>query len=230
MDGDLFTEWVKELDRKFAAQDRKIALIVDNCPAHPTVDGLKAIELNFLPPNTTSKTQPMDQGVIRNLKAFHRNSIIKRYITSIDGGRSPTKVNMLEAMALLTAAWECVSPITLINCFRKAGISSESQARSQPDVDDLFKLLTAQLEEFQDRRESPIDFKFDGYVDADEDVVTSEAHLLTDSEIIARVTQAQLDATEHDDENEEDDVDREMSPPRRDQVRQVIEIFQSCCL
>ena len=143
MDGDLFTEWVKELDRKFAAQDRKIALIVDNCPAHPTVDGLKAIELNFLPPNTTSKTQPMDQGVIRNLKAFHRNSIIKRYITSIDGGRSPTKVNMLEAMALLTAAWECVSPITLINCFRKAGISSESQARSQPDVDDLFKLLAA---------------------------------------------------------------------------------------
>ena len=112
-------------------------------PCPPKVDGLKAIELIFLPPNTTSKTQPMDQGVIRSLKAFHGNWIIKRYITSIDGGRSPTKVNMLEAMALLTAAWEYVSPITLINCFRKAGISSESQARSQPDVDDLFKLLEA---------------------------------------------------------------------------------------
>ena len=143
MDGDLFADWVKEFDWKFAAQERKIALIVDNCPAHPIVDGLKTIELIFLPPNTTSKTQPMDQGVIRSLKAFHGNWIIKRYITSIDGGRSPTKVNMLEAMALLTAAWEYVSPITLINCFRKAGISSESQARSQPDVDDLFKLLEA---------------------------------------------------------------------------------------
>ena len=43
MNGDLFTEWVQELDRKYAAQDRKIALIVDNCPAHPKVDGLKAI-------------------------------------------------------------------------------------------------------------------------------------------------------------------------------------------
>ena len=64
-DGDLFTEWVKELDRKFAAQDRKIALIVVNCHAHPTVDGLKAIELIFLSPNTTTKTQPMDQGVIK---------------------------------------------------------------------------------------------------------------------------------------------------------------------
>ena len=231
MDGDLFTEWVKELDRIFAAQDRKIALIVGNCPANPIVDGLKAIELIFLPRNnTTSKTQPMDQVVIRSLKAFYRHSIIKSYITSIDGGRSPSKVNILEVMTLLTAAWECVSPITLVNCFRKAGINSESQAWSQTDDNDPFKLLTAQLEEFQDRCESPIDFTVDGYVYADEDIVSSEAHLLTDSEITARVTRTHLDATEHDDENEEDDVDREMSSSRRDQVRQAIEIIQSCCL
>ena len=234
MDGDLFTEWVKELDRKYAAQDRKIALIVDNCPAHPKVDvnsqSLNAIELIFLPPNTTSKTQPMDQGVIRSLKAFYRHSIIKRYITSIDGGRSPANVNMLEAITLLTVAWECVSPITLVNCFRKAGMSSVSQALSQSDDDDPFKLLAAQLEEFQGKCESSSDFTVDGYVDADEDVVTSEAHILTESEIIARVTQSQLDAAEHDDENEEDNVDREMLPPRRDQVRQAIAILQSCCL
>ena len=54
----------------------------------------------------------MDQGVNRSLKAFYLCSIIKGFITSIAGGRSPTKVNMLEAMTLLTAAWECVSPIT----------------------------------------------------------------------------------------------------------------------
>ena len=39
-------------------------MIVDNCPAHAEVSGLKAINLQFLPPNTTSCTQPMDQGVI----------------------------------------------------------------------------------------------------------------------------------------------------------------------
>ena len=43
-----------------------------------------------------------------------------------------------------------------------------------------------------------MDFTVDGYVDADEDVATSEAHLLTNSEIITRVTQTQPDATEHD--------------------------------
>ena len=168
----------------------------------------------------------MDEGVIRCLKAFYRHSIIKRYITGIDGGRSPTKVNMLEAMTLLTAGLEYVSPITLVNCFRNGGISSESQTRSQSDDDDLFKLFAAQLEEFHNRCESGVN----GYVDADEDDVTSEARLLTDSEIIARVTQMQLDVAEDDDENEEDDADWEISPPRRDQVRQAIDIPQSCCL
>ena len=118
----------------------------------------------------------------------------------------------------------------MANCFRKASISSASQALSQYDDNDLFKLLAAQLEEFQDRCESPIDFTVDGYVDPDEDAVTSEAHLLIDSEIIAQVTQTHLDAAEHDDENEENDVDWEISPPRRDQVHRAIEILQSCCL
>ena len=77
MDRDFFTEWVNELDQKFLAQERKIALIFDNCRANPIVDGLKAIELILLLPNTTSKTQqPMNQSVIRSLKAFYRHSII----------------------------------------------------------------------------------------------------------------------------------------------------------
>ena len=59
IDWDLFTKLMKEVDRKFTSQDRKIALIIDNCSAHPKVDGLKALELIFLPPNTKSKTQPM---------------------------------------------------------------------------------------------------------------------------------------------------------------------------
>ena len=64
MDGNLFTEWVGQLDNKFVAEGRKIALIINICPAHPRIDNLQAVELIFLPPNTTSKMQPMDQGTI----------------------------------------------------------------------------------------------------------------------------------------------------------------------
>ena len=44
--------------------DLFIALNVDNCPVHLDVNDLQVIELVFLTQNTTSHTQPMDQGVI----------------------------------------------------------------------------------------------------------------------------------------------------------------------
>ena len=40
MDSEIFTDWVKQLDRTFHAKSRKVALIVDNCAAHPHVPGL----------------------------------------------------------------------------------------------------------------------------------------------------------------------------------------------
>ena len=44
---------------------RKIIMVLGNCPAHLYVE-LENVELAFVPPNTTSKTQPMDAGVIYN--------------------------------------------------------------------------------------------------------------------------------------------------------------------
>lgn len=38
MNSSLFKEWLRELHRKFERGGRKIALIVDNCPAYPHVD------------------------------------------------------------------------------------------------------------------------------------------------------------------------------------------------
>ena len=64
MSGDLFEDWVHELDQKFAISKKKIALIMDNCTAHPHVENLKWVKLIFLPPNTISHSQPIDQGII----------------------------------------------------------------------------------------------------------------------------------------------------------------------
>ena len=64
MDSILFEEWFREVDRCFTKEGRKIVLLVDNCPVNPFIDNLVSTELMFLPPNTTSKFQPMDQDVI----------------------------------------------------------------------------------------------------------------------------------------------------------------------
>ena len=61
MDGVLFEEWVRNLNKKFESEKRKVALIIGNCPAHPIINNLSHIKLVFLPPNTTSVSQPMDQ-------------------------------------------------------------------------------------------------------------------------------------------------------------------------
>ena len=76
MNSELFEEWVREQDEKFENEGRKVALIIDNCPAHPVIENLKSITLYFLPPNTTSALQSMDQGVIWSLKSKYRTHII----------------------------------------------------------------------------------------------------------------------------------------------------------
>ena len=50
IDSDLFEEWFREQDRKFERQNQKVLLIVDNCPAHPDVGGLKVIDQCFCHP------------------------------------------------------------------------------------------------------------------------------------------------------------------------------------
>ncbi|XP_060579865.1 tigger transposable element-derived protein 4-like [Ruditapes philippinarum] len=83
---EIFTNWVKKFDRRILAQSRRVLLIVDNCPAHPEIAGLRSVKLVFLPPNTTSLTQPMDQGVIKNLKAHYRKQVIQQQLRAIETG------------------------------------------------------------------------------------------------------------------------------------------------
>ena len=126
MDSEILSDYVRKLDTKFDAQGRKIVLIIDNCPAHPNVDNLKAIQLAFLPPNTTSKTQPMDQEVIRALKAFYRTNVVRRQIKFVDEGKTTPKIDILQAMRMLVKSWDAISINTVKNSFRKAGISQET--------------------------------------------------------------------------------------------------------
>ena len=47
MDGVLFEEWVRELDRKFSSEERTAALVIDNCPAHPHIKNYKINQIVF---------------------------------------------------------------------------------------------------------------------------------------------------------------------------------------
>jgi len=52
-------------------ENRKILLLLDNAPVHNTDKVFSNIELYYLPLNSTSKIQPLDQGIIKAFKAHY---------------------------------------------------------------------------------------------------------------------------------------------------------------
>ena len=209
IDSALFEEWVRELDRKFVREGSKIALIVDNCPAHPHIEGLDTIQLVFLPPNTTSKTQPMDQGVIRSLKAHYRTLTVQLFICGVDNGQPLPKISILSAMNMLTAAWDKVSEITVQNCFKRVGISKESQECAMNDSDDPFKELDEELDNLRERAQNhaPPEVTTETVIECDDELLTADTELTSDSDILAEFRPS-------DDELEEDEVFIEEPPPK----------------
>ena len=125
MDNTLFEEWIRELDVKFQKENRKIALIIDNCPAHPTIADLSNVKLIFLSPNTTSVSQPMDQGVIKCLKAFYRRRLVNLMKKRLEQGQDVPNISILRALQRLVASWNDVTKTSIVNCFGKAKISAK---------------------------------------------------------------------------------------------------------
>lgn len=79
MTSELFFNWLRRFDRTIGQDEgRKVLLLIDNFSAHgtpETMPTLQNVRVKFLPPNTTSKVQPVDAGIIAWLKAkyWHRS-------------------------------------------------------------------------------------------------------------------------------------------------------------
>ena len=100
----LFEEWVSQFNRKMKRQNRNVILFVDNAPSHPKDKPLSNVKLVFLPANTTSTLQPLDQGIIANLKVNYR----KRLLRSVLAARLTRAKRSIRS----TSAFPCLMPFT----------------------------------------------------------------------------------------------------------------------
>ena len=67
----IFGHYLNRLDSIMRRANRQILLLADNATSHKpeeVINTLTNIKLHFLPPNTTSALQPLDQGIIYSLK------------------------------------------------------------------------------------------------------------------------------------------------------------------
>ena len=80
----IFEEWLNEWNSKLSKENRKIALIIDNCPSHTNLVQFSNIEISYLPVNSTAILQPMDQGIISLAKATYRRLLSEKLMNSIE--------------------------------------------------------------------------------------------------------------------------------------------------
>ena len=223
MDGKLFEEWLRELDRKFVFEGRNFAFVIDNCTSHPHIDNLKAIKLYFLPPNTTSKTQPMDQDVIHSLKAKYRKNVVRKIIQSVLKKKTLPKISFLQGMQMLVSACDALSTQTIVNCFRKSGISTESQEAAmtihfqelQNEIDDLCSVQPNLTEE---------DFYATTFADVDAEVIAVQPPP-SDAEIVAELLETE-GISDDDDYYFDEVADEPVKCPDKNDLFQVIETFR----
>ncbi|XP_042226803.1 tigger transposable element-derived protein 1-like [Homarus americanus] len=115
---DWFTNYFCPAVERYNAKRRNISnkalLLIDNEPSHPVNlnDLSDNVRVEYIPKNTTSLLQPMDQGVIANFKAYYLRKTFLQLIKAIDGEDKPTirdfwkKFNILDAVDNIAESWD----------------------------------------------------------------------------------------------------------------------------
>ena len=119
MTSEKFEKWLMKVNNSMRVEGRKIAMILDNFSGHPNLT-LSHVKLFFLPPNTTSMSQPMDAGIIKNLKHHYRRFLIRKRLLAVDFEKE-FKLDLLQALDWLKMSWDYVTPTTIKHCFQHVG-------------------------------------------------------------------------------------------------------------
>ena len=209
MNASLFGEWLKEWNEELRRKGEKALLLVDNCMAHSLHEDLEHLQVVFLPPNTTSILQPLDQGIIRAFKAHFRRSMVLNLLQEIDDQENndstslAKKLSVLDGIVNLKFAWDAVTIDTIMNCWKKFtspvnlddGNSEEDPALLPP--------------------EGMILKDWNDFIEVDAHVYSTE---VTNESIVSGISRRN---DEGEDSSQEDDDEVTVVPSRRDMLAMV---------
>ena len=129
-------------------------------------------------------------------------------------------------MIMLEQSWSALPNITIVNCFRKVGISRQSLQDSIQDTNDPFAQLTEILDELRvlGHEQVPDDLTSESLIAKDEEVATSIQHVLCDEELLHQITTENVEII--DEENDEMES-TEKKPPSKKAFFEAVNLIES---
>uniref|UniRef100_A0A914DVE0 DDE-1 domain-containing protein n=1 Tax=Acrobeloides nanus TaxID=290746 RepID=A0A914DVE0_9BILA len=182
MNSKIFDAWLKKWNEELAQDDRHILLYVDNSCPHKSTLKLSHIELKLLPANTTARSQPLDQGIIRNIKFHYKRILLNKIVNALDNNQE-FQLNLFKALRLLKIAWNKVKQTTIQHCFHHAGFVDNDRGLSEEADEDEQEMeeiigLWQQLV-IRDRTDGT---ELDEYMDFDGEMELSESEEMEPNE------------------------------------------------
>lgn len=175
----IYEDWLIDFNRKMSLQNRKVILFIDNASCHVNPEHeLSNVKVCYLPPNTTSKLQPLDQGVIKQFKLEYSRRVLRYLIARIDNCNNAfqlvKEVTVSDAVSWIKSSWENVKTETIKKCFKSCALSTSE--------DDTGKQKKPFAEENDNHDDETIDDGADieflsraaGIQDFDPDVIVTE--------------------------------------------------------
>ena len=130
MTGLICEEYLRWLNKRMRLARRKVLLLMDNFSGHELAvrlvggeEGLSNVRCAWLPKNTTSKQQPMDQGIIASFKCKYRRFWVDYMLYQIEAGKNPYKtVTLLKAIQWTCASQANITDTTVQRCWYKSTV------------------------------------------------------------------------------------------------------------
>ncbi|XP_064109049.1 tigger transposable element-derived protein 1-like [Macrobrachium nipponense] len=103
----------------------KVLLLMDNARGHPADLCYEGVQIKFLPANTTSLLQPMDQGVIRAFKALYTRNSLDHLVKAMDDDSAFTlkaywrKFTIATCLNVIDRSLRDMKKETLNSCWKK---------------------------------------------------------------------------------------------------------------
>lgn len=223
MNQKIFIDWfqnvfVVQVKKYLKSQNlpEKALLIMDNAPSHPLneLDMDENIKCVFLPANTTSLIQPMDQGVIENLKRHYRKIFLQNFICS-DSGKNLNEFwkgyTIKHSIFNVADAWNNVSHETLSRSWNKLWPSVASNVTENNEEN---QQLLEEVSEMCTNSDQIDKHEVSSWLNMDSTDVGYE--ILNDNEIIEQVLSAQNEAIDEKDDDEDTDVSNLSTIPCKD--------------